>query len=293
MGAGAAGDPENSVPSLVHAFEAGASAVEFDVQLTRDGEVVVAHDPRLSRIADSGGCVAEQTLAELRAPNLLAARRTVSAAHMPTLGEALAAIRPFDSPARSFLADVHVKVYDGLHGDLSRGQVGCPATDWQTLARRTVETVGGMGMLDRVLFTSFDPRVLDTMQHARAQGARTGLLALWGAPAVIHGAEGRFDAVVLHVTPPDERLYFRAHHAGLALYSWTPDSTPALCSDLRARRVDGVITDRLDRALAINDLPPASPTPITCRAGAMPPAVTAALWPRGRPPGPRQWSSRP
>ena len=37
--------PENTLASFAGALELGASAVELDVQLTRDGHVVVIHDP--------------------------------------------------------------------------------------------------------------------------------------------------------------------------------------------------------------------------------------------------------
>ena len=35
---------ENTIPSMEAAFEAGADSVEFDVQLTKDGEFAVFHD---------------------------------------------------------------------------------------------------------------------------------------------------------------------------------------------------------------------------------------------------------
>ena len=43
---GVSGDePENSLPAFRRAIEVGADYVEFDVRRTRDGELVVAHDP--------------------------------------------------------------------------------------------------------------------------------------------------------------------------------------------------------------------------------------------------------
>ena len=40
--------PENTLASFASALEVGAEIVEFDVQLTRDGHVVVLHDPDAS-----------------------------------------------------------------------------------------------------------------------------------------------------------------------------------------------------------------------------------------------------
>ena len=45
----------------------GAALVEFDVQLTRDGHVVVIHDPTVDRTTNGRGRVGEMSLVELRA----------------------------------------------------------------------------------------------------------------------------------------------------------------------------------------------------------------------------------
>jgi glycerophosphoryl diester phosphodiesterase len=60
---------ENTVPSFLCALEAGAGAVELDVHATKDGEVVVHHDPRLERrhlrASHPGPEIAAHTLEEL------------------------------------------------------------------------------------------------------------------------------------------------------------------------------------------------------------------------------------
>ena len=43
--------PENTLPALQMAFRSGADGVEFDLQLTKDGEVVLVHDDTLVRVA--------------------------------------------------------------------------------------------------------------------------------------------------------------------------------------------------------------------------------------------------
>ena len=47
--------PENTMPAFQKAVEMGADGIEFDVQITRDGEVVIAHDERLERVSDGTG----------------------------------------------------------------------------------------------------------------------------------------------------------------------------------------------------------------------------------------------
>ncbi|HEY8326361.1 MAG: glycerophosphodiester phosphodiesterase [Ktedonobacterales bacterium] len=58
--------PENTLA----AFELGASyapdALELDIQMTRDGEIVVIHDPTVDRVTEGHGPVAAYTLADLQ-----------------------------------------------------------------------------------------------------------------------------------------------------------------------------------------------------------------------------------
>ncbi|GIE77004.1 glycerophosphoryl diester phosphodiesterase [Actinoplanes philippinensis] len=57
---------ENTIVSMRAAFDVGADMVEFDVQLTADGQLAVFHDPVLECRTDGTGRVADHTLAELR-----------------------------------------------------------------------------------------------------------------------------------------------------------------------------------------------------------------------------------
>lgn len=58
--------PENTAPSFDHAVALGVDAIEFDLRISRDGVVVVIHDPTVDRTTDGTGAVADLTLAELK-----------------------------------------------------------------------------------------------------------------------------------------------------------------------------------------------------------------------------------
>jgi glycerophosphoryl diester phosphodiesterase len=51
--------PENTLPSFALAAALGADYLELDVHATRDGEIVVLHDPELDRTTDASGPVRE------------------------------------------------------------------------------------------------------------------------------------------------------------------------------------------------------------------------------------------
>jgi glycerophosphoryl diester phosphodiesterase len=58
--------PENTLASIQAAFDAGATMVEVDVMLTRDGVPVLMHDFTLERTTDGRGRVDQLTLSELK-----------------------------------------------------------------------------------------------------------------------------------------------------------------------------------------------------------------------------------
>jgi len=58
--------PENTLTGLREAVRLGAQMVEFDVQLSRDGELVLMHDRTVDRTTNGSGAVAELTFEQLR-----------------------------------------------------------------------------------------------------------------------------------------------------------------------------------------------------------------------------------
>ena len=62
---GARRAPENTLVALTGAEALGAEAVELDVRLSGDGEVVVIHDPTVDRTTDGTGRVGRFTAAAL------------------------------------------------------------------------------------------------------------------------------------------------------------------------------------------------------------------------------------
>lgn len=58
--------PENTLAAFERAVALGASYLETDARLTRDGEVVLLHDADVERTTDGSGRIDELDLAELR-----------------------------------------------------------------------------------------------------------------------------------------------------------------------------------------------------------------------------------
>ena len=57
---------KNTLTAFAKAIELGADGIELDVQMTKDGELVVCHDEKIDRTSDGKGWLKDFTLAELR-----------------------------------------------------------------------------------------------------------------------------------------------------------------------------------------------------------------------------------
>jgi glycerophosphoryl diester phosphodiesterase len=90
--------PENTIPAFEYAAEHGADIVEFDVQLSSDGEMVVLHDETLDRTTDCTGYVKDRTLAYINACDTEPA-----GSHPPSFREALTYLKGTDLRMRAEL----------------------------------------------------------------------------------------------------------------------------------------------------------------------------------------------
>jgi glycerophosphoryl diester phosphodiesterase len=86
--------PENTLPAFELAVAQGADGVEFDVQLTADGTVVVIHDETVERTTNGTGPVVGFGLAELRGLDASAGFGGYTGVQIPTLADTLALLAP-------------------------------------------------------------------------------------------------------------------------------------------------------------------------------------------------------
>ena len=85
--------PENTLASINLAWERGAEAVEIDIHLSKDNQVVVIHDPNTKRVGAKNKKVKQQTLTELKELNVGTWKNEkYKDEKIPTLKEVLATI---------------------------------------------------------------------------------------------------------------------------------------------------------------------------------------------------------
>lgn len=209
--------PENTLAAFRAAIEAGADMCELDVQLSRDGAMVVIHDDRVDRTTDGNGPVASMTLAEIKRLDA-GARFDVcfKGEKVPTLEEA------FDLVDGRCALNIELK---------SPG-----------LETKVANLVRARGAVGSTLISSFDWEALARIRHI-APELRVGLLASrWPARLIGAATEMKADAINPSYDMVTEDLCIAAHSREINVYAWTVDE-PAVMRSLIADGADGIVTN--------------------------------------------------
>jgi glycerophosphoryl diester phosphodiesterase len=172
---GAALKPENTLAAFADAVARGADGAELDVQLTRDGEVVVFHDNRLKPdiCRDSEGewlvpptpRIVDLTLAELRAYDVGRARpgSRYAVAHpdlVPVDGERIPLLSDVIETAKRATKPFHLFVE--LKTSFADRSLSAPP---DVLAEATLGVLKAQDYLDRAILVGFDwPGLLQAMK---------------------------------------------------------------------------------------------------------------------------------
>lgn len=227
--------PENTMVSFRKAGEMGADGIELDVQLSRDGAVVVCHDERIDRTSDGTGFIGDYTLAELKRFSFSKLHPEYGFVEIPTLEEVLAFLQEND-----MLLNIELKsgvmYYEGLE-------------------EKTLALVKKHGLQDRVLYSSFNHYSLNKL-HRMDESARLALLishpeAVKDLKAYAHAVGGNsVTAIHPYYKYLDRNLVDYYHGCGLKVNTWTVDAIADL-QKIAVMGVDGIITDCPDNGINV------------------------------------------
>lgn len=241
--------PENTLPAFEKAIDLGVTTLELDLQVTRDGALVVYHDkrldPRLCEREDGSkpdrSPFAELDLADLtgidcgsRPDRGFPERVPVPGAGIPQLEEVLALARDADYPVR---VSIEIKQ--------DTAALPVPLAE---LADRLAALTAEYGLVERTAIQSGRREVLAVFRERAPDFERALLVRLGSFRASVA------DGTVQVVSMADYRLrrkhVARVRASGARLVPWTVNR-PKRLRRLVEWGVDGVITDYPDRALSI------------------------------------------
>ncbi|MFN2341111.1 MAG: glycerophosphodiester phosphodiesterase [Halanaerobium sp.] len=228
---GAAGFPENTLAAFKKAVELGADGVEFDVQLTKDGEVVVIHDELIDRTMSGSGLVKDHTLKELRQ---MSAGEFFSSEFkgekMPTLAEVLEIVQDLE------VINIELKNYLPYPG----------------LEEKVLKLVDQFKIRDQVIISSFNHYSLQKVKKLQPEIKTGALLMAKIINPSDYAFKRGFDALHLHFLTADQEIVDKAHFMGMQLNVYTVNF-PESVVELLEKGVDMIMTDDLEMALKLRD----------------------------------------
>jgi glycerophosphoryl diester phosphodiesterase len=217
--------PENTLLAFARAIEQGVDMIELDVNLTRDGALVVIHDTTLERTTNGAGPVRERLLANIQQLDAGRGQR------VPTLDAVFELVRA--TPVRLC---VEIK--------------GCTDAESLAITAATVAALERADFLGRAVVTSFVPAAL-----LRAKALRPTLATLLD-PSPQDGSltprqiceqtlAAGANCLSYDVRYLTQAVVDEARLSGLALWPWAPNQADEIRRVLRLG-VPGLMTDRPD-----------------------------------------------
>ncbi len=140
--------PENTLPSFEAAITLGVDLIEFDVNLTKDGHLVVIHDNTIDRTSDHQGRVRDHTLAQLKTFDFSGGKPGFAGVQIPTLREVLElVVRSYDT----LLLNVEIKDMD------------------HAVVDQTIAMLREYGLSERAVIACFDAEIIRYVKAAHPE----------------------------------------------------------------------------------------------------------------------------
>ena len=222
--------PENTMEAFALAVKQGADGIELDVQMTKDGQVVVIHDETIDRVSNGKGAVRDYTLEELREFSFSNHMENYKEAAIPTLKEVLEFLKPTN-------LELNIELKTGIYW-------------YRGLEEKTMELVKEAGMENRVIYSSFNhysvQKILELDSNAQCAYLYSDVILNVDKYAKKTGVCGLHPAVY-HLPAAFLKEY---QESGLKIRVWTVNKKEDMETFIKAG-LEAIITNYPDKALEV------------------------------------------
>lgn len=195
--------PENTLPAFLQAARIeGITGIELDIQLTKDGELVVIHDETVDRTTNGSGFVRDHTLQEIKQLCITPSGRE-EIYHDPVHGETLTI--PTLTEVLDLLLPFCRKNHLMINIELKNSVV-----PYEGMEEKVVQRLSSYGLSDHVIYSSFCHVSLARIKELEPM-AKTGALA--GDVLICLEGAKKYGADALHPS-----------HTGMAINQETIDT---------------------------------------------------------------------
>lgn len=222
--------PENTMLAFQKvAEETAADGIELDIQLTKDGEIVIMHDETLDRTTNGTGYLKDHTLEELKTLSVgvnmkgFFPRQTI-----PTLREYFTWLK-----TTKLITNIELKTsifeYDGI-------------------VEKLIDMVKEFGLEEQIWYSSFNHYTIQKVKELMPSAVCGLLTESWVIDYANYCAkQGAASANVIYTYCLKPGIADELHAQGIKLQAWTPN-TEDIMQALMDNHVDVLITNYPDKA---------------------------------------------
>lgn len=225
--------PENTLAAFALADKMGADGIELDVQLTKDGQLVVCHDETIDRCSDHRGFVKDYTLSELKKFNFNNHNDQYPFCEIPTLEEVLELVKPTKMV-------INIELKTGIF-------------NYPSIEEKTIEMVKKYDMENRIIYSSFNHytilNILKINPHANCGFLHTDCIIDIADYAEKYAVKNLHPAFYFLL---NEKYYQDAIKHNLAINAWTINDEKYILAALKMK-INAIITNYPDLAISLRN----------------------------------------
>ena len=208
---------ENTLTAFRNAEKLGVDAIECDVHLTRDGKLVIMHDPDLKRVAGIEKNISDLTLEEIKGIRLNGGET------IPTLQEVI------DELKITLVVEIKAS---------------------ETVVEIVKLLQSNPELLKRIIIICFDHRAILALKKLIPNLETGALLAGLPVDPVSIAVACKSDTLSMYYEGLDRDFIDQCHAGGIKISVWTPNTADEI-KKLIDLGVDAIASDRPDTVLKL------------------------------------------
>jgi len=209
--------PENTLAAFQNAISLGVDWLEFDVQMTKDGALVVIHDETVDRTTDGTGAVRNLTLEEIRSFDAGQSEK------VPTFEEVVQLAKT--NGVKILPETKSPELYPGIEEKL-------------------LQALEQADYLNQTVIQSFNADSLERLHHLNPQTKLCALYGLWKLSISSPPSEAPYLCPMAEMVLLNPGMIRQAHHEGRQVFIWFELlENPFVLSFMRFFGADGLIVD--------------------------------------------------
>jgi glycerophosphoryl diester phosphodiesterase len=245
---GAALMPENTLEAFRNGIAEGADGYELDLQLTKDGVIVVSHDTTVDRCTDGTGSINDMTLAEVK---------ELDAGYWFTPDGVEYPYRGMDIKIPTLEEVLNEPALQSAPGVLEIKQLDAGLSD------KLLDMIEAHGIKDHVIIESFDQVALTDVRNeiglknidvitsfSQSEIISFFLTPLsvmlatkYEPPAKVLQVPLEFALGGLNVTVINDPFMLKARYLGMKVHAWTINDPATMLSLIKDKKVEAIMTD--------------------------------------------------